>query len=106
MSTVGTIVVKPEELVAKSAELHKKVTVLKSEFERMNNLMQKTNSYWLGEAGNYHRDMYNRSVENEAALLKSLEEYSNVLVQVAANYESTEGKLVAEAGALPNDILA
>ena len=105
MSTVGTIVVKPEELVAKSAELHKKIAVLKSQFERMNNLMQKTNSYWLGEAGNFHRDMYNRSVEDEPTLIKSLEEYSNILVQIAANYETNENKLVMEAGALPNDIL-
>lgn len=105
MSTVGTIVVKPEELVAKSAELHKKVEVLKSQFERMNHLMHKTNDYWLGEAGNFHRDMYTHLVENEPVLIQSLEQYSNILIQIAANYETNENKLVMEAGALPNDIL-
>ena len=105
MSTVGTIVVKPEELVTKSAELRKEVVDLKNQFEIMNSLVEKTKNYWLGEAGNFHRDMYNQSVQEEPALIKSLEEYSDALNKIAANYEGNEKKLVEKAGALSGDIL-
>lgn len=105
MGTVGTILVNTEGLVAKSVELRKKVNLLSTQFERMNTLMQKTEGYWLGEAGNFHRNMYNQSVENEKSLIKRLEEYSADLVQIAGNYSSTEKKLTQEAGALPGDVV-
>lgn len=105
MSTIGTIVVDPEGLVAKSTDLKNKVGSLATQFEVMNNLMKRTESYWLGEAGNYHRDMYNRSVEDNETLVKRIEEYSAKLENIAMNYRSTDNKQIQEAGALPGDVL-
>lgn len=105
MSTVGTIVVNTEGLVTKSVELQKKVSSLSIQFERMNTLIKKTEGYWLGDGGNFHRDMYNRSVEDEETLIKRLEDYSTDLVQIAGNYSTTEKKLTQEAGALPGDVV-
>ena len=100
------IIVDPELLISRNAELQKKVNALSGQFERMNSLMQNTEKYWLGEAGNYHRKMYTDSVTMEEQLLNELKEYARDIDQIAENYKTTEMKLVQEAECLPGDVIS
>ncbi len=100
------IMVDPELLVTRNAELQKKVNSLSGQFERLNSLMQNTEKYWLGEAGTYHRKMYSDSIEVQEMLLKELKENVRDIEQIAENYKTTEMKLVQETESLPGDIIS
>ena len=51
------IKVKTEELVNQAEAVRKLAEDMKKRFQHMEELMSRTNSYWIGEAGEKHRKM-------------------------------------------------
>ena len=101
----GTISVKPEELVVKASELQRKVSSIREKFATMTSLVEKTESYWLGEAGSFYREMYQDAIKEQESVLKRLEEHPKDLLEIAQRYSDKELHLEQLANELPGDVL-
>lgn len=101
----NTIVVNPEKLVNLSLELKQKVNELSQKFERLNNIAEQTERYWLGTAGDYYRKLYKCYTEDEENLIKRFRTHSENLAKIAANYIDKERLIIQNAEALPGDIM-
>ena len=101
----GTISVKPEELVVKASELQRKVSSIREKFSTMTSLVEKTESYWLGEAGSFYREMYQDAIKEQESVLKRLEEQPKDLLEIAQRYSDKELHLEQLANELPGDVL-
>ncbi|MBP3593862.1 MAG: WXG100 family type VII secretion target [Lachnospiraceae bacterium] len=101
----GTISVKPEELVVKASELQRKVSSIREKFSTMTSLVEKTESYWLGEAGSFYREMYQDAIKEQESVLKRLEEHPKDLLEIAQRYSDKELHLEQLANELPGDVL-
>ena len=100
----GTISVKPEELVVKASELQRKVSSIREKFSTMTSLVEKTESYWLGEAGSFYREMYQDAIKEQESVLKRLEEHPKDLLEIAQRYSDKELHLEQLANELPGDV--
>lgn len=97
MNTVSTqqmILVTPEELRRKAEDVTKRVTVISNHFSAIAGIVNRTGGYWLGEAGEHHRKMYETEKEQIELMLRRLKEHPSDLVQMAANYEAAEQAII------------
>lgn len=101
----GTINVKPEDLVVKASELQRKVSSIREKFATMTSLVEKTEIYWLGEAGSFYREMYQDAIKEQETVLKRLEEHPKDLLEIAQRYSDKELQLEQLANELPGDVL-
>lgn len=97
--------VTPEILTAKSTEVANKVNAMKNHFEDLKGFVDKTKSYWLGEAGDKHRKMYEDLLVDIEEILKRLSEHPVELVEIAQRYADVELKIQQEISALPGDVI-
>ncbi len=100
-----TIKVTPEVLTAKSSDVAKKVSDMKQQFSDLKDLVDKTKGYWIGEAGDKHRNMYLEMVGDIDEILKRLGEHPVDLVAIAQQYSDVELKIEQDIAALPGDII-
>jgi len=101
----GTINVKPEDLVVKASELQRKVSSIREKFATMTSLVEKTENYWIGEAGSFYREMYQDAIKEQETVLKRLEEHPKDLLEIAQRYSDKELQLEQLANELPGDVL-
>lgn len=97
--------VTPEILTAKSTEVSNKVRSMKEHLDELKRLVDKTKSYWIGEAGDKHRKMYEDLLPDIEEILKRLGEHPVDLVTIAQQYTDVELKIQEEISALPSDVI-
>lgn len=100
-----TIKVAPEVLQSKASDIRAAISSLRQKFDSIKKGMERTRSYWEGDAGAKHRDMYVKQQPAVDEMLKKLESRVLELEQIAANYTSAEIKNVGEANALATDVI-
>ncbi|MBQ9136705.1 MAG: WXG100 family type VII secretion target [Lachnospiraceae bacterium] len=100
-----TIKVTPEQLTEKSSEVAGKVQSMRQHFKDLQDAVNKSKSYWVGEAGDKHRQMYADLEEEIEEILNRLAEHPRDLVTIAQKYSDVELKIQQEIEALPSDIL-
>ncbi len=61
--------------------------------------------YWIGEAGEMHRNMYRDLEDDIEEILKRLGEHPVDLVAIAQKYSDVELKIQQEIQELPGDII-
>lgn len=97
--------VRPEELKKKSGEISNKISVIESDFTKIEQLVLGTKKYWEGDASTQHIKNYNKMKEDIKTIIKRLKEHPTDLEQMAGIYEQTEAAANRLASALPTDIL-
>lgn len=97
--------VSPDALVTQADEVSRLARNMKERFDAIGDLIDKTAGYWIGEAGDLHRSMYNEQRDNITLMLGRLSEHPENLVAIARNYESGESRNVQAASVLPSDVL-
>ena len=100
-----TLKVTPEVLTSKSTEVANRVNKMKTYFNDLKTLMEKTSAYWEGEAGDKHRQMYKDLLDEVDEILRRLGEHPVDLVTIAQKYSDVELKIQEEIQSLPGDIL-
>ena len=107
MSEIANVQIKvtTEVLKAKADEVSKKISNMRSYFEEVENVITGTNGYWIGEAGDLHRKLYNDQKDKIEEIFKRLEEHPKDLVAIALNYEDVETRVEELSKALPGDII-
>ncbi len=101
----SNIKVTPEVLTQKSTEVANKVNAMKQHFEQLESLVEKSKTYWVGEAGDKNRQMYESLKEEIDEILRRLGEHPVDLVEIAQRYTDVELKIQQDIQALPSDVL-
>lgn len=97
--------VTPQQLLTKADEVSKKVDSLKRAFDQMEVLVNGTQTYWKGEAGDAHREIYKSEKETIEAMIKRLSEHPADLRVIAQNYMNVESAVTSMAVELPGDVI-
>lgn len=108
MAIIGTVelLVTPEILHQKAAEVEKYVKIMQQRFDNMKTLVEKSSGYWEGDAGDMHRKNYGEQKEDIEGVLKRMNEHPVDLRVIAQKYSETELKVEEVIiQALPGDVL-
>lgn len=107
MAIIGQVelLVTPEVLNQKAGEVEKYVANMRNRFENMKTLVDKSSGYWIGEAGELHRQNYTNQKDNIDTILRRLAEHPGDLRTIAQTYTTVELKTQEIASNLPGDVL-
>ncbi|MBS6395829.1 MAG: WXG100 family type VII secretion target [Clostridiales bacterium] len=94
-----------EQLAQASGDIGKKVKDLRSAFEEMTDAVNRTNGYWLGEAGEAHRKAYRQMQSGQEEILRRLSEQAVDLAQIAGIWETAEQEVRELNQSLPDDVI-
>lgn len=108
MAITGSVAVKvsSEALVTQAEEVRRLGNDMKRRFEVLEDIMSKTKYYWLGEAGELHRKLYNEQKDDISQMLRRLMEHSDDLLMISGNYKAAESKNVQSASVLDADVIS
>lgn len=102
---VSTLKVDPEIMKAKAEAVQVRITEMKVSFDEIENTLRKTQSYWIGEAGDAHRELFSKTGEEREEIFKRLAEDVNDLYTMAAQYTATENEIKQLTEELPSDVI-
>lgn len=100
-----TFLVTPEALVSQASQLSGIISDAEASIQNMEQLLSKTNLYWLGEAAAAHRNVYREKKRLAEQSISGLYQHIENLLQMAGVYRAAELEADSEALALPEDIL-
>lgn len=98
---IGTLKVTPEEMVSAASELSGYVSNMNECFNQMKNTMSQTANYWVGEAGDAHRQLYQEQVAKTEEIIARYTEHVRDLNAMAGVYDEAEKQAEAKAEELP-----
>lgn len=101
----GIVKVSTETLVSKADEVKTKLDQMQTLWDTIETTVNHTKGYWLGEAAELHRQMYEEQKESIAEIMKRLNEHPVDLKQMAGVYSQAEAAVKSIAESLPADIL-
>lgn len=105
MAITGTVKVSPEEMERKSGEMNAKIQHMQTSLRNLRERVNKSTSYWQGDAANKYRSAY-KSYENEInTMMKKLNEHSSDLLAMAGIYQAAESANAQLANTLPDDVI-
>lgn len=90
MALSGTIKVSTDQLLSKADLVNARIDDVNRCLEQMKNKVQSSRNYWIGEAGDLYRKVYEEKEPMLEEILKRFEEHSKDLVNMAKNYENAE----------------
>lgn len=107
-NTLGSdvmIKVTPEELYAKSQSISSILAKTQQNFQEMEDVINKTEGYWIGEAGEAHREMFRDMTPHIEEITKRITEHIRDLNEIAGVYQETEREIQEIAEQLPADVI-
>ena len=102
---IGTLKVSPEEMHSAASELSGYVSAMDQSFRAMRNVMNSSASYWVGVAGDAHRQLYQQQIAKTEEIIARYSEHITDLNAMAGVYTEAEGSAQARAEEMPNSIL-
>lgn len=107
MAILGDVEVKvsTDVMVAQADEVSRLVADMKNQFNAISQFVTATKGYWIGEAGELHRSLYEKEKDDIALMLNRLSEHPGDLKAMAANYVSAENTNIETAQMLDVDII-
>ena len=104
---VGDVALKvtPEILTAKADLVAAKLKKMQDTLDALEQTVARTKEYWIGEAGDLHRKMYEDEKEGIIEIMRRLNEHPIDLRTIAQTYMDTEAVITEIADSLPADIL-
>lgn len=100
-----SLTVTPEQLLEKAITAQNQIRRMQQNFQDLENCVNKTKGYWIGEAGDTHRDFYTSKKEEIRTVFARLNEDVSDLQSMAAVYTRTEQDVTAIAEDLPSDAI-
>jgi len=98
--------VTPGELEAAADGVTQKLRGMRESLGSLEQIVARTKGYWIGEAGDLHRRLYEEERESVEEIMRRLEEHPVDLRMIACNYVTVEQKVRAVAESLPDDVIA
>lgn len=100
-----SVKVRPEVLVEKSQEVSASIRKLASCFDDLERIINRTSYYWIGEAGDMHRRIYQEQRDSVDEMMRRLKEHPEDLLTISRNYVQTEQAVEAIANQLSGDVI-
>ena len=101
-----TIRVEPERLKTQADEVSRRIIQMKRLFGELERVIGNTRSYWIGEAGNRHRQAYTERKDELETMFTRLEEHPRDLLQISGNYTQAENEIESMVSALETDVIS
>ena len=98
---LGVLKVSPEEMQAMAATLSGYVRTMDECFRTIKNTMATSSVYWVGDAGNAHRALYEEQVEYTEQIVARYTEHVKDLNTMAGVYAEAEQTAQTAAEELP-----
>lgn len=105
MAAVINLKVTPEQLQQKARDVSEAVSKMKNDFNSLNTAINSTHHYWIGQAGDLHRKLYNDRVSDVNEILQLLGRYPTDLLKMAGIYTQTEDQNKAIATSLSSNVI-
>ena len=102
---LSTLLVDPDALRKKASVAEKKIQAMQIVFEEMETTINRTNNYWIGEAGDAHREYFSSKKPDIEEMFKRLTEHVRELNQMASVYSNVEKEVTQLAQDLPADVI-
>ena len=94
-----------EILASQASVVSRNISQMKAYFAQMDSLVSRTTGYWIGAAGDNHRERYQKLQPDVDIIFKRLTEYVTDLRQMANVYAEAENYAVQIAEELPSDVI-
>lgn len=101
----ATIKVSTDVLVTKAQEVTQRINSMSNCFDDLETVIGRTSYYWIGEAGDMHRKLYQEQKEDVAEMMKRLKEHPKDLIAIAQNYSEAEKSVTEVANILSGDVI-
>lgn len=105
MADFDRLTVTPEELDAQASIVESKLNAVKEFFEDVKALFNGTEYYWIGAAGDAHRESYLSRTEVIETMLLRYQEHVDDLRRMAGVYRDAESLAAYVADTLPTSQL-
>ena len=107
MAIIGTVQIKVDSAIlsSKAETVSKSIRGMKDCFEQLGTIIGRTSYYWIGEAGDLHRKIYQEQKPQIEEMMRRLEEHPADLITIAQTYETAERTVASAAEALPGDVI-
>ena len=79
---------------------------MRSNYAELTRILDSTKNFWLGEAAEKHRKIYNDKKDDIDKLLRRIAEHPDDLQRIAGNYVQAENTNTAEARSLSGDVIS
>lgn len=100
-NTIGVLQVTPEEMQSAASQLAGYLKTMEEAFASMKTTMQGTSGYWVGEAGDAHRRLYEGQISKTEEIIARYQEHVTDLNAMAGVYGQAEQTAAATAEQLP-----
>lgn len=105
-SMIGAVLkVNPQVMYAKSYEVGKILSEMRRNFESMQTLVRNSERYWQGQAGDLHRNTYDKHQKQAEYIFRRLQEHVDELKQMGQNYEQAEQAAISAVENLSSDVI-
>lgn len=89
----SSILVDTNRMINKAEAVSSAIGDVERTFSELQRVVARTSGYWIGDAGDHHRNMFNEERDDIAWILTRLKEHPKDLKLMANNFETTERKL-------------
>lgn len=108
MAIIGDVHIKVNTAVLndKAQAVSRSVTNMANCFEQLERIINATSYYWIGEAGDMHRKMYQDHKEQIDEMFKRLKEHPTDLMTIAQTYVAVDKEVQSLESELPGDVIS
>lgn len=100
-----TLKAAPDCMREQAHSVAEQISAMADAFEELAAVTSRTSHYWIGEAGDHYRTLYEESKEEVRTILKRLKEHPGQLMQVAQIHEEEmQSEMLLKP--LPGDIIS
>lgn len=97
--------VQTELLVQSAGNIQSHIRRLERSFQEMSNIITGTQRYWIGDAGEAHRNVFLQQQEKREEAIRRLMEQVTDLQKMAGVYVQAEQEAQETAASLPGDVI-
>jgi len=107
MAITGDVQIRvtPLALKEKAATVTNNIAAMQTCFDELEQIINRTSYYWIGEAGDMHRQMYAEQKSAIAEMMRRLSEHPKDLLTISGQYEVTEQEVEAIGQSLSGDVI-
>lgn len=107
MSGIGdaTIKVSTDVLRAKAEDVSKLVSELENVYSSIERKISTTSTYWIGDAGEQHRNMYKEQKDEVKNMVRRFREHTVELIEMADVYDGVERAVKELGNTLQGDVI-
>ena len=103
--TSNVIQADPGVMRQKALVVQAKINQMRSAFDSLEYTMNRTSTYWIGEAGDSYREAFHDKKSNIDTILLRLSEHVTDLQKMAEVYADVEKEVEDIANDLPSDVI-